>query len=348
MVTKTANELHDLVKRILVAAGSDEPNARMVAEHLVLANLSGVDSHGVWHVLGYIDAIRDGSILPRQSPAILKATPSSALVTGDWTFGQVACKFATELAIDKAKAQDIAIVGVVQKHHIGRLGHYCEMAAAQGMIGLVVSGGQGQLAPAAMPYGGSRPVLHTNPIAGGFPTGTDDHPVMFDFATSCTSGVKVHNARHRGEKLPHGYIVDKHGQPTDDPEKFFDGGGHAPFGAHKGYAIMMLVEYLGRVFTGANQYADDQRGGGVLRNEGTTLIVFKAGLFQDMASYNSLADEMADRVRAIPPAKGFDHVMMPGDPEATTRRKRRCDGIPIEDDIWATIVRAGEKVGVTA
>ena len=143
MVTKTASELHDLVKRILVAAGANKANAEIVAEHLVLANLSGVDSHGVWHVMGYVDAINDGSILPTQSPSILKQTPSSALVSGHWTFGQVTCKFATELAIDKAKDQDIAIVGVVQKHHIGRLGHYSEMAAAQNMIGLVLNGGHG-------------------------------------------------------------------------------------------------------------------------------------------------------------------------------------------------------------
>ncbi len=347
MVTKKYDELHDLVKSILVAAGADKPNAEIVAEHLVLANLSGVDSHGIWHVLGYVDAINDGSILPTQSPTVLKQTPSSALVSGNWTFGQVACKFATELAIEKAKAQDIAIVGLVQKHHIGRLGHYCEMAAGQGLIGLIVSGGQGQLEPATMPYGGTKPILHTNPIASGFPTKTAGHPMMFDFATSWTSGVKVHNASKRGEKLPHGYIVDKHGKPTDDPEKFFDGGGHAPFGGHKGYAIMMLVEYLGRIFTGANEHADDRRGGPVLRNAGTTLIAIKADLFQDMASYNGLAGELGDQIRSNPPAEGFSRVLVPGDPEFNTREERKRVGIPIEDDIWQTIVQAAQKVGVT-
>ena len=345
MITKTQEELHELVMDTLQAAGADEANAQDVAEHLVLANLSGVDSHGVWHLLGYVKAIRAEEILPAAHPGVLKETPASALVTGNWTFGQSCAKYATQIAMQKAAQSGIAIVGVIQKHHIGRLGHYVEMATAQGMGCMVFVGGQGQIAPACMPFGGARPVLHTNPIAAGLPTGTSDQPMMFDFATTYTSGVKVVNARNRGEKVPHGFILDKHGAPTDDPEEFYDGGGHAPFGGHKGYAIMMLVEYMGRVLLGANAYSDDARAGDILRNEGGTIIAFRTDLFQEASDYTSLADEMGHRIRAVPSAKGFDKVRMPGDPEAETRRTRQRDGIPIEDDVWQTIVEAGELAG---
>ena len=346
MKVKTANELHALVKNVLIAAGATQQNAEDVAEHLVLANLSGVDSHGVWHLLGYVKAIQDGDIVPTGQAEIVRETANSALVSGNWSFGQPIAKYAMQRAIEKAKEHDMAIVGVVQKHHLGRLGHYTEMAAAAGMISMVFAGGQGEISPATMPFGGSRCVLHTNPIAAGFPTSTSDHPVMFDFATTWTSGVKVHNAHRREQKLPHGYIVDKHGNPTDDPEEFFDDGGHAPFGAHKGYAIMMMVEYMGRVFSGSNAFADDQRGGAVLRNEGGTLITVRADLFQSSSQYMAIADEMVDRVRAVPPIESFERVLMPGDPEAETRDNRRQQGIPIEDDIWGTIVEAGQLVGV--
>ena len=345
MITKTQEELHELVMDTLQAAGADEANAQDVAEHLVLANLSGVDSHGVWHLLSYVKAIRAEEILPAAHPGVLKETPASALVTGNWTFGQSCAKYATQIAMEKAARSGIAIVGVIQKHHIGRLGHYVEMATAQGMGCMVFAGGQGQIAPACMPFGGARPILHTNPIAAGLPTGTSDQPMMFDFATTYTSGVKVINARNRGEKVPHGFILDKHGAPTDDPEQFHDGGGHAPFGGHKGYAIMMLVEYMGHVLLGTNAYSDDARAGDILRNEGGTIIAFRTDLFQEAPDYTSLADEMGQRIRAVPSAKGFDKVRMPGDPEAETRRTRQRDGIPIQDDIWQTIVEAGELAG---
>ena len=302
MTIKTADELHGLVRRVLLAAGADHHNAESVAAHLVLANLSGVDSHGVWHLRGYVEAIQEGAILPAERPEILKETSSSALISGHWTFGQTAGNYAMDVAIAKAREQGIAITSVVQKHHLGRLGHYVEMAAGQGLVGLALAGGQGELAPAAMPYGGARNLLHTNPLATAFPTGVAEHPMMFDFATSATSGVKVENARNRHQNLPRGYIVDKHGRPTDDPEEFFAGGGHAPFGAHKGYAIMMMVEYLGRIFAGANAYADERRGGVVLRNEGGTMIVIQADLFQSLDDFKALADSMTERIRKVPPA----------------------------------------------
>ena len=346
MITKTADELHGLVRRVLLAAGADHHNAESVAAHLVLANLSGVDSHGVWHLHGYVEAIQERAILPAESPEILKETTSSALISGRWTFGQTAGNYAMEVAVAKAHEQGIAITSVVRKHHLGRLGHYVEMAVDEGMIGVALAGGQGQLAPATMPYGGAQNLLHTNPLAVAFPTGVVGHPMMFDFATSATSGVKVTNARNRNEKLPHGYITDKHGRPTDDPREFFDGGGHAPFGGHKGYAIMMMVEYLGRILSGANVYADDRHGGMVHRNEGGTMIAIKADLFQSMNDFAALADAMAERTRRVPPAPGFEEVLVPGDPEARTRAIRRRDGIPIEDDVWQMVVEAATMVGV--
>ena len=82
MVTKEEKELSALVARILLAAGADEQNARAVAEHLVLANLSGVDTHGIWHVGGYLKAVEAGEILPIAKPGIIKETPTSALISG--------------------------------------------------------------------------------------------------------------------------------------------------------------------------------------------------------------------------------------------------------------------------
>src|SRR5438128_2186005 len=134
MIVKTAAELQRLVERILSAAGADERNASLVAHHLVLANLSGVDSHGIWHVPSYVGAIRAGVIAPTAWPEVVSETPTSALVKGNWTFGHVAAEFAMERAIEKAAQTGIAVVAVVQDNHAGRLGHFVEMAIARQMI----------------------------------------------------------------------------------------------------------------------------------------------------------------------------------------------------------------------
>lgn len=335
-MTKTEQECYALTRQILLGAGASESNANDVAEHLVSANLSGVDTHGMWHLAGYVKGVQAGDIVPDAAPSILRETPSSALVSGNWTFGQAAAKYAMTVAIDKARTQDIAVVSLVQAHHIGRLGFYVEMGAAQGMIAMVWAGGYGAVEPAAVPYGGRERVLHTNPISIGMPAG-DESPMMFDYATTAIAGVKVVNAQRNHEQLPPGCIVDKDGNPTTDPNDFFAGGAHVPFGGHKGYGLMMAAEYLGRILSGSDAYADPSRGGPIMRHQGVTMIVLRADLFQAPEQYAQTALEMKERVRAVPPAPGFKEVLSPGDLESRTRERRRREGIPIDPEMWQTL-----------
>ncbi len=345
MITKTVDELHTLVKRVLLAAGADEDNAEETAHHLALSNLSGVDTHGIWHIPIYVAAIQANELLPAAKPAILQETATSALVTGNWTFGHVTAKYAMELAIGKARTENAAVVGVVQTYHIGRLGTYVEMAAAEKMIGMVWGGGYGQVAPLAVPYGGKTRTLHTNPISIGLPAGGES-TMMFDWATTALSGVKVENAYRRGEQLPPDSIVDKDGNPSTDPGDFHAGGGYLPFGGHKGYTLMMAAEFLGRIFTGADSYVEAGRGGTIFPHQGVTMMAIRADLFQPFADYAERADEMERRVRAVPPAPGFDGVLAPGDMEALARERRRREGIPIAEDVWQSFVETAASVGV--
>ena len=344
MIVKKADDLRDLVRNIFLAADADERNANVVAEHLVLANLSGVDTHGVIHVPMYVDNVRKEQIVPTAWPEIIDESPTNVRVSGNWTFGQVAAKYTMEVVIQKAKEQGIAVGGLVESNHIGRLGHFVEMATPQGLIAMVWGGGYGAEAPVAVPFGGKERVLSTNPLAFGFPT-SDGNRMMFDFATTALSGVKVRNAQRRNDSLPPGAIVDKDGNPSTDP-KDFENGGALPFGGHKGYGLMMAAEFLGRIFTGADDYADPNRGGPIFRRQGVTMIAFKADQFQTMANYSNRAEEMVNRVREVPPAPGFEAVLAPGDPEARTRALREQEGIPIDEDIWQTISETAESLHV--
>jgi LDH2 family malate/lactate/ureidoglycolate dehydrogenase len=344
---RSAEQLRDFTVRILLAAGADQRNAERVAEALVGSNLCGVDTHGVWHLPGYVQAIREGQLLPRAWPTVEKESASYARVAGGWTFGHVGAKVAMVLALDKAASCGIALVSLVQAHHIGRLGEYVDMAAARGMIGLVWAGGFAEEQPVAMPYGGSRPVVHTNPLAMGFPAGSES-PMVLDFATTVLSGVKVHEARAQGKQLPPGAIADGEGRPTTDPEDFFKGGGHLPFGGHKGWGLMLAAEMLGRIFNGSDAFAETPRGGPIFGHTGTAMIAFRADLFQPLSEYAGRAHELERRVRAVPPAPGFAEVLVPGDLEARTRALRLREGIPIPEDLWGRLRELAASLGVEA
>jgi LDH2 family malate/lactate/ureidoglycolate dehydrogenase len=345
MLKKTAEELHGLVRGILLAAGADERNAERVAEGLVLSDLSGVETHGVHHLPGYVADIRAGYIVPTAWPETISETPTSALITGNWTFGFSAAKYAMEAAIRKAKEHNVAVVGIVQAGHIGRLGEYAEMAAAEGMISFTWAGGYSEDQQTTVPHGGRKRVLHTNPLSMGFPAG-EEPPLVLDFATTATSGSKVVLARKRKQQVPPGCIIDKDGNPTTDPEDFFTGGAHLPFGGHKGYAIMLAVEYLGRILTGSDSYAEAHRGGIYQRHQGVSMMALKADVFQPMKDLIRRSDELERRMRSVPPAPGFKEVLVPGDMEQRAREVRRREGIPVADDTWRELTELAASLGV--
>ena len=346
MTNKSADEIRTVVSKILLAAGASDRNAVIVTDHMVSAHLSGVDTHGIWQLPNYVMAISKQELVPDAWPEIIREAPNSALVTGHWTFGQVAAKYAMEVALSKAKHQGVAVVGLVQAHHIGRLGHFAEMAAAQQMIALVLTSGHAKDDPRTVPYRGREKVLGTGPLAWGFPAG-EESPMIVDYATTAASGTKVRMAAARGEMVPLGWVVDKDGKPTTDPNDFLSGGAFVPFGNHKGYGLMMAMEFLGRIFTGADAFAEGNRGGVVFRQTGVTMIVVSADLFQPFADYAREADETQRRVRAISPAPGFTEVLVPGDPEARARAFRQRDGIPIPDELWQRLVELAASLGVT-
>jgi hydroxycarboxylate dehydrogenase B len=336
VVVMPADALHDRVRRILLAAGADQRNAERVAEALVSADVCGVGTHGVWHLDRYVAAIKSGEIVATAWPEVLFETPTTALVSGNWAFGHVTAKYAMDVAIAKAEKQTVAVVGAVKLCHIGRLGEYVELAASRGMISQLWGGGFSEEVPFAVPYGGRKRALNTNPVAMAFPYRTGAQ-MMFDFATTATAAAKIYDARDQNKALPPGCIVDKDGNPTTDATAFFDGGAQVPFGGHKGYGFMLAAEFLGMVLTGSSTYADSNRGGPIFRCSGASIIVFKSDLFRPVQDYMQQADSICARMKNVPPAPGFIEVLVPGELEARARAVRLRDGVPIPREMWNRI-----------
>jgi LDH2 family malate/lactate/ureidoglycolate dehydrogenase len=337
--------LRELGEAVFRAAGASPENAARVTEALVDANLAGHDSHGVQHVPGYVGSIREGLIVADARPTLLRETPVTALVGGGWTFGQVAAEYATRCAVGKARQAGMAAVGVVQVNHVGRLGEYAEIAAREGVVAIVAAGGFAGESAQAVPFGGARAALGTNPIAIGFPTGRGE-PMFLDFATTAVAAGKIAVARAKGEPLPEGAIVDRDGRATTDPNAYFDGGALLPFGGHKGYALAMAVEFLGRVVTGSETFAAEGRGGAYFARSGTMILAFDPGVFGPPEAYRRRADAEIARVKAVPPAAGFREVLVPGEPEQRARLERRRDGIPLPAATWQAIRDCAISLGL--
>jgi LDH2 family malate/lactate/ureidoglycolate dehydrogenase len=293
----------------------------------------------------YLRELSDAQIKPTARPIVVEEHDNRATVSGQLGFGQITADFAMRLAIRKARQNAIASVSIVHVNHIGRLGHYLEMAVAEGLICQIWASGFAVLGARAAPFGGRDRVLDTNPLAIGIPAGNRP-PVIVDFATTGGSGVKVINAARRGEALPLGAIVDQEGRPTTNPADFENGGAYAPFGAHKGYALMLCSELLGRVLSGSDGYVRDGEGPPLFRHQGVTMLCMRANLHCSMEDFTARVDAMLDKITQSRPAAGFDKVLYPGLKEHETRERSMKEGIRFEDDIWELFSKGAKNLGV--
>ena len=335
-------EVHKLTVDIFAACGAPLDEAGIVADHLVGANLCGVDSHGVIRIAQYVQEVHDGAARPGAKVVISHETPVSALVDCGWNLGVVGAQKAADIALAKAREYKIAIVATRNCNHAGRLGHYLEKTSGEGFLGLgfCSSPRHGHF---VVPWGGRDGRLSTNPLAYGVPV-DGSNPIISDFSTSQTPEGKIRLYKNRNQDLPEGWILDAAGQPSTSPSDFYGPppGGILPFGGrlgYRGYALGLLVEIMGTILAGYDS-TEDRPGNGV------TFILFHPTLLVSSESYASNLKKLADYIRSSRPASGVAEVLLPGELEQHKRVRRTIDGIDIDAATWSTIVKVANGLNV--
>jgi len=330
----TNDYLERVAFHIYLAEGASEEEARIVASHQIKANLVGHDSHGVIHIPEYVERIHLGHIVPGALFEVVAESSTTARINGHWGFGFVVTERAMGMAIEKARVNNVSALTVFYQGHIGRLGDYATMAAEAGMIGLITAD-SGAGPKAVAPFGGRERRLGTNPICIALPSDLEG-PVLLDMATSAVAGGKIRLAQNRGESIPDSWVIDKDGNPTTDPDDYYQGGSILPVGAdqgHKGYGLSFVVETLSGILTGIGFGIDPQ----ARHNDGCFISVFNVEAFRPLGEFKREVKEFAEFVKDTPPAKGFSEVLYPGEIEWRTEKRRRVEGIYIEDETWEKI-----------
>ena len=322
-------------------AGCSAEEADSIARRLVDSNSVGHDSHGVIRVGKYLEWVREGWLKPNQPPSVVFESDAIAIVDGNRGFGQVIGEFATRLGIAKAAKTGIAMIGLRNCGHLGRVGDWAEMAAAAGQVSLHFLNTSG--AQRVAPFGGRDRRLSTNPISIGIPI-DDGDPVILDVTTSTVAEGKLMVAVNKGESVPEGWIIDRDGAPTTDPKAFYDGGALLTVGAHKGSGLSIVTDLLaGAVSTGRSSDPDDP----VLRNKMLSIYIAPAVYAPD-GWVTAEARRFVDWVKASPPMKEGEPVLTPGEIERRTRAQRLREGVPIDDKTLADLLSAARSVGIDA
>ena len=351
--THRPESLRTLVGDMITRAGWTQEEALETAEHLVLANLSGHDSHGVGMLPLYFQSLADGNLSPRSKPRTRLDAAPFLIIDAGVSLGQPAARNAVEQAAAMAKAGGVAILNLLDAHHIGRIGHYAEAAAGHGLISLFWVNVAGR-PPIVAPHAAKEARFGTNPHAIGIPVPGSDS-IILDFATSRMAHGKARVALNKGEPVPPGYVIDGEGRPTTEPRHVFQHGLKAdealgsllPFGDHKGAGLSLVAELLSAGLMGAARIDEKPQKSWII-NSLFGVLIDPARLEPDAELRRTRTESYLAFVRAARPQDEADPVLAPGDKERAVRLERSANGIPLDDETWSQIVAAAAAHGIDA
>jgi LDH2 family malate/lactate/ureidoglycolate dehydrogenase len=322
-------KLERFVSLVFQRLGMPVADAAIAARVLVMADLRGVDSHGVIRLSPdkwYVKAIRDGIVNPNPRIRIVNETPASALIEGDGGMGMVVGQRAVELAIEKARRVGVGVVAARNSRHFGMAAYYAMLALPHDMIGISMTNAGRQVVPTF----GQEAKYGTNPLCLAAPT-REEPPFVLDMATTTAAAGKLEVAAQRGNPIPLGWALDEKSAPTADPRvaqqarKLLPLGSSRDGGSHKGYGLAIMVEILCGALTGSLACLTPP----VTGIRGHFFGAIDISRFRPVEEFKQELDTLLRDLKSTTPERGQRRVYAAGEIEHETALERSANGIPL-------------------
>jgi LDH2 family malate/lactate/ureidoglycolate dehydrogenase len=312
------SEARMLGEATLRRIGFPADEASIIADQLIDNALCGYRFASLPRILAIAEDAKTAK--PRTTVRLVRETPVSALVDGGNNVGYVAAWRGAEIAIAKAKASGIAIVGVHNSYYSGRNAYYVEQIVRSGLVAIHTASAR----PHVVPPGGRAPALGTNPFSIGFPSANG--PVIYDIGTASVMWGEVLLMARLGQALPEGVGFDADGRPTRDARAVRQGG-VAPFGGHKGYGLSFAIQALGLLAGAALPHGDVQ-------DYGFLFIVIDPAVMLPEGDFAAQMAELVARIKATPRQAGVDEIRIPSERAFREREQRRIEGIVLDRKVF--------------
>jgi LDH2 family malate/lactate/ureidoglycolate dehydrogenase len=347
MVTDTPRYLpaavQTLATQIATAAGVAPPDAAILADSLVDADLHGIATHGISRLNIYVRRIQRGLIVPQAELHIAQRSAAVLVVDAGNGLGQPQAVKTLDRLMPLARQYGVAAATIRRSQHFGALGYYCNRAAAQEMILLAMTNCE----PAVSPEGACEAFFGTNPIAVSFPTGKG-FPLRIDLATSIVARGNIIAAQKAGRPIPAGWALDSDGQPTTDAAAALAGTVLAMAG-HKGSALAMLVEVFSGVLSGAavgNQVGSMYKHLDRPQDVGHFFCLCDVAAFLEPDIFRQRLDAMIDAIKSCRLRPGADEILVPGERSFRKAQENRQRGIAIGAETRAELEALATEFGV--
>jgi LDH2 family malate/lactate/ureidoglycolate dehydrogenase len=318
-----AASLEKFSKDILMVQGASEERAQIVSKCMILANLRGVDSHGIRRLPVYIQRIQKGLVNPQGVITVSSDSTAVTVLDGGLSFGEVVGRYACDIVIEKAKHYGTGIVVCKNTNHFGMAACYGLYLAERNMISIIMSNAN----PSIAPWGGRTPLFGTNPLCITIPARDRPH-IVLDMAVSIVARGKIREAEEKGEKIPSTWAIGPDGTATDDPSEAIRGS-LLPIGGPKGYGMALIIDVLSGILSGA-QYSTGIRSmfdlGGP-SGMGHLFLAIDVEKFLPADQFTQKIDEYIETVKNSPKKDGVTDIYLPGELEYLSTLRREKEGI---------------------
>lgn len=338
------HELKEFSSRVLEELDLKKEEAEIVGEALIRANLEGINSHGISRLSIYAKRLMEKRISPTPNISFRVKGESVLLVDGDNGLGQVVAAKAVDEGMKIARTTGVASIAVRNSNHFGGASYYCQRAVEQGFGIMAFTNSP----PGISPWGGTKAFFGTNPIALGFPNGTDC-PVIIDMSTSVVARGKIILAAKENRSIPKGWAIDENGNDTEVAQDALKGA-VLPVGGVKGYALALAVEILTGILSGAaygphvnNIYNEENSRNA---NVGHFFVLFDIEKFMPLERFNLLMKGFLEEIKSNPLKSGVDEILYPGERRHRERTMRMKEGIILSKEVIEELIKIGEQVGV--
>jgi LDH2 family malate/lactate/ureidoglycolate dehydrogenase len=334
-----AEELRELVTKIFEHVGMDSPDATLLADSLVFADLRGIHSHGVLRVPEYVEKLTTKGVDPKGKPRIVKAFGGCIVVDGGNSMGQIGMHFAMNEVIARAEEHGIAAAAVRGSNHSGAMAYFVIQALPHDMIGIATT----NALPTMAPWGGAEKIVGINPLGIAIPTETE-LPIVHDAAFSGSSHGKIRIYQQKGSPIPEGWALDKDGHSTTDPSAAIDGL-LRPIGEFKGVSLALIMGILSSMLSGAAYGLElgNMEEGPRAGQDGHFVAAIKVAAFEEIDRFKARVDQAIRQIHDVRKAPGFDRTYAPGELEQLREQEYRRHGIPLNDVTLTDLQRVADR-----
>ncbi len=356
--TVWAEPLTEFCQKVFEKMGVPSKDAFTTSEVLVLADLRGVESHGVARLRRYYTGLKNGMMVPKPNKKVVRETPITALIDGGAALGQVAGNFGMRMAIDKALKNGVGSVAVGNSNHYGIAGYYSLLALKHDLIGLSLTNSDSYVVPTF----GKEVMLGTNPISVTVPA-LKERPFVLDMSTAVATLGKFEVYNRMGKKISLGWATDEKGRSCDDPGRVLNnirskaGGGLLPlggegeeFGGHKGYGLDLLVDIFSGVLSGSGYlnllYPKTPEGKPLPSKVGHFFGALRIDYFRPAEELKKDIDDIIRRLKNSGKAEGQDRIYVHGEKEFELEEKYRKEGIPLYYKVYDDLKAIGGEVRI--